>query len=453
MLDLMSIYRSKLRGADEIAQMVENNDWVDYGWCVAHSYAVDKALAARASELKGVKVRGGVTCWMPEIFKIENPGDHFSWNTWHFTGVDRKIYEMGCGYYIPIRYSEVPRYYRENVDPIALALCQVSPMDKHGYFNFGPSASHQMATFEKSRIKVVEVNTNMPRCLGGSSESVHVSEIDFIVETDNPGLPQLGSPAPSEVDEKVAQLIVDEIPNGACLQLGIGGMPNAVGLMIARSDLKDLGVHTEMYVDAFVDISEAGKITGAAKSIDRYRQAFAFGAGTQKLYDFVDDNPSVCSSTVDYTNAPHVIAKLDNFISINNAVEIDLFGQVNSESSGLKHISGTGGQLDFVMGAYLSKGGKSFICMSSSFGKKGNGNGNGNGNIKSRIVPTLSAGSIATDPRSCAHWVVTEYGKFNVKGKSVWERAEGLINLAHPDFRDDLVKAAEEMNIWRSSNK
>jgi acyl-CoA hydrolase len=303
-----------------------------------------------------------------------------------------------------------------------------------------------MATFESSRIKVVEVNTNLPRCLGGASESVHVSEIDFIVETDNPGLPQLGSPKPSEVDEIVARYIVEEIPNGACLQLGIGSMPNAVGVMIAKSDLKNLGVHTEMYVDAFVDITAAGKITGSVKSIDQYRQTFAFGAGTQKLYDFIDDNPSVCSRTVDFTNAPHIIAKLDNFISINNAVEIDLFGQVNSESSGLKHISGTGGQLDFVMGAYLSKGGKSFICLSSSYGK------NGNGKV-SRIVPTLSPGSIATDPRTCAHWVVTEYGKFNVKGKSVWERAEGLINLAHPDFRDDLIKAAEMMNIWRPSNR
>ncbi len=445
MSELMSIYRSKLRSPDEVAQMVKNDDWVDYGWSVGHSHAVDKALAARAGELKGVKVRGGVTLWMPEIFKVENPGDHFTWNSWHCTGVDRKIIEMGCGYYSPLCYSEMPRYYRENVDPIALATCQVSPMDKHGFLNFGPSASHQRATFENSRIKVVEVNTNLPRCLGGSCESIHVSEVDFIVETDNPGLPQLASAAPTEVDEMVARLIVEEIPNGACLQLGIGGMPNAVGLMIARSDLKDLGVHTEMYVDAFVDMTEAGKITGALKPIDRYRQAFAFGAGTQKLYDFIDDNPSICSRTVDYTNDPYTVAKFDNFISINNAVEIDLFGQINAESSGVKHISGTGGQLDYVQGAYLSKGGKSFICLSSSYGKQGT--------AKSRIVPTLSPGGIVTDPRTRAHWVVTEFGKFNLKGKSVWERAEGLINLAHPDFRDDLIKAAEEMKIWRPNNR
>jgi butyryl-CoA:acetate CoA-transferase len=445
MSDLMSIYRSKLRSADQIAQMVQNEDWVDYGWTCGHSYAVDKALAARASELRGVKVRGGVTLWMPEIFKVENACEHFSWNSWHFTGVDRKIYDMGCGYYAPIRYSEVPRYYRENVDPIAVAVCQVAPMDKHGFLNFGPSASHQLATFEKSRIKVVEVNTNMPRCLGGTGESIHVSHVDFIVETDNPKLPQLPSSAPTEVDEHVARLIVEEIPDGATLQLGIGGMPNAVGVMIAKSDLKNLGVHTEMYVDAFVDITEAGKITGTCKSIDRYRQTFAFGAGTQKLYDFIDDNPAVCSTTVDYTNDPRTIALLDNFISINNAVEIDLFGQINSESSGVKHISGTGGQLDFVMGAYISPGGKSFICLASSYGKKGE--------VKSRVVPTLNPGTIVTDSRTCGHWLVTEYGKLNLKGKTVWERAEGIINLAHPNFRDDLIKAAEEMRIWRRSNK
>lgn len=438
-------YKRKLISAADAAKLVKSGDWVDYGWCVAHSYAVDKALAERASELTDVKVRGGVTCWMPAIFQIENPGEHFTWNSWHCSGIDRKINDMGCGYYAPIRYSEVPRYYRENVEPIAVAICQVSPMDKHGYFNFGPSASHQIATFDVSKIKIVEVNENMPRCHGGSEVGIHVSQVDYIVEGPNPPMAQLGSAPPSEVDKKVAQLIVEEIPNGACLQLGIGGMPNAVGMMIAESDLKDLGVHTEMYVDAFVDISKAGKITGAKKSINRYRQAFAFGAGTQKLYDFINDNPEIMSTTVDYTNDPRTVGLLDNFISINNAVEIDLFGQISAESSGIKQISGTGGQLDFVMGAYYSKGGKSFICLSSTYGKTGE--------IKSRIVPTLSQGTITTDPRTTTHWVVTEYGKANLKGKSTWERAEAIIGLAHPDFRDDLIKEAEKMKIWRKSNK
>jgi acyl-CoA hydrolase len=241
-------------------------------------------------------------------------------------------------------------------------------------------------------------------------------------------------------------MIVEQIPNGACLQLGIGGMPNTVGAMIADSDLKDLGVHTEMYVDAFVDIAKAGKITGAKKSIDRFRQAYAFGAGTQKMYDYLNDNPQLMSAPVDYTNDVRVISKLDNFISINNAVDIDLYGQVNAESAGTRQISGAGGQMDFVMGAYASEGGKSFICLSSTFKAK-------DGTFQSRIRPTLANGSVVTDTRPQVHYLVTEYGMVNLKGSSAWERAEKIISVAHPDFRDELIKEAEAMHIWRKSNK
>jgi butyryl-CoA:acetate CoA-transferase len=254
-----------------------------------------------------------------------------------------------------------------------------------------------------------------------------------------------GGPA-TDVDKAVAKLIVEEIPDGACLQLGIGGMPNAVGSMIAESDLKDLGVHTEMYVDAFVDIAKAGKITGARKNIDRYRQVYGFGAGTKKMYDYLDENPEMMSAPVSYTNDIRSIAALDNFISINNAVDIDLFGQINAESAGTKHISGAGGQLDFVLGAYLSKGGKSFVCFSSTFKDK-------NGELHSRIMPTLNPGSIVTDTRANTHFVVTEYGKVNLKGLSTWQKAEALISIAHPDFRDELIAEAEKMHIWRRSNR
>jgi len=317
-------------------------------------------------------------------------------------------------------------------------------MDDHGYFNFGPSVSHMAAVCERSEIIIVEVNQNMPRCLGGKEAAIHISQVDMIVEGDNPPLGQLGAASATEVDEAVAKLIVEEIPNGACLQLGIGGMPNAVGSLIVQSDLKDLSVHTEMYVDAFVDMSMAGKITGLKKSIDRGRQTYAFGAGTQKLYDFLNDNPECMATTVDYTNDARVISQIDNFVSINNVVDIDLFGQINAESAGIKQISGAGGQLDFVMGAYLSEGGKSFLCCSSAYKDK-------SGQLKSRIVPTLSLGSIVTDTRANVHYLVTEYGKVNLKGCSTWEKAERIISIAHPDFREQLIRDAQEMKIWRRS--
>ena len=288
----------------------------------------------------------------------------------------------------------------------------------------------------------------MPWVYGLTGTEINIRDVDMVVEGENPAVAAMGAGAPpTDVDRKVAEMIVKEIPNGACLQLGIGGMPNTVGSLIAESDLKDLGVHTEMYVDAFVDIAKAGKITGRNKNVDRGRQVYAFAAGTQKLYDYIKENPDVMAAPVDYTNDVQVIAKLDNFISINNAVDMDLFGQVNAESAGIKHISGTGGQLDFVMGAYLSKGGKSFICCSSTFMNKKTGQ------LESRIKPTLDNGSIVTDPRSSIHYIVTEYGMVNLKGLSTWERAEAIISIAHPDFREQLIADAEKMHIWRRSNK
>lgn len=384
---------------------------------------------------------------VPEIFKIDSPAQHMTWNSWHMGGIERKAIAQNFSFYNPIRYSELPRYYRDSATPSRVAMFQVAPMDKHGYFNFGPNASHMAAVCERAEIIIVEVNENMPRCLGGFEEGIHISQVTMIVEGSNPAIDAMGAAAPAtEVDEAVAKYIVDEIPDGACLQLGIGGMPNAVGSLIAKSDLKDLGVHTEMYVDAFVDIAKAGKITGMNKSIDKGRQVYAFGAGTQKLYDYLDENPQCMSAPVNYTNDIRSISALDNFISINNAVDIDLYGQINAESAGTKQISGAGGQLDFVLGAYLSNGGKSFICMSSTFTAK-------DGTVNSRIRPTLANGSIVTDTRANVHYFVTEYGIVNLKGLSSWQKAEAIISVAHPDFRDQLIAEAEQMKIWKQSNK
>lgn len=446
-MDFSQEYQSKLKTADEAVKVVQSGDWVDYGWCTGTPDALDRALARRTDELRDVKVRGGILLKPLAIFEREDAGEHFCWNSWHMGGLERKLIARGCAYYSPIRYSELPRYYRENIQPDDVAMFVVAPMDKHGYFNFGPNASHLMAICETAKHIIVEVNENMPRCLGGMEEGIHISQVDAIVEGENPAIGELGGGGPAtDIDKAVAKLIVDEIPNGACLQLGIGGMPNAVGSLIAESDLKDLGVHTEMYVDAFVDIARAGKINGSKKNIDRLRQTYAFGAGTKKMYDYLDENPELMSAPVDYTNDVRNIAKLDNFISINNAVDFDLFGQINAESAGTKHISGAGGQLDFVMGAYMSHGGKSIVCCSSTFTRK-------DGTVESRIQPTLAPGSIVTDTRANTHYLVTEYGKVCLKGLSTWERTEKIISIAHPDFRDWLIEEADKMHIWRRSNK
>lgn len=446
-MSYQEIYQQKLVSAAKAVSVIKSGDWVDYGWCCGTPDACDKELAKILPNLEDVKFRGGILLKEPEIFKIDNPVQHMTWNSWHMSGIERKAVSKGFAFYSPIRYSELPRYYRESSDSVDVAVFQVSPMDKHGYFNFGPNASHMAAVCEKAKVIIVEVNENMPRCLGGFEEGVHVNDVTYIVEGTNPPIGELGAGGPAtDVDIAVAQQIVKLIPDGACLQLGIGGMPNAVGSLIAQSDLKNLGVHTEMYVDAFVDIAKAGKITGLNKNIDKGRQVYAFGAGTQKLYDYLDNNPECMSAPVSYTNDIRSIAALDNFISINNAVNVDLFGQVSSESAGVKHISGAGGQLDFVLGAYLSNGGKSIICLSSTFMNKKTGK------LESRIVPTLANGSIVTDTRANIHYLCTEYGCVNLKGLTTWQKAEAIISVAHPDFRQELIEQAQAMNIWKNSN-
>ena len=444
--EFLGMYQSKLTTAEEAVKVIKSGDWVDYGFCNTHPHVLDEALARRAPELEDVKVRGGIALWKPAIFDIEEPAKHIIYNSHHTSGFERKHIDTGACFYEPMRYSELPRYYYDHINPPDVAMIQVGPMDKHGYFNFGVSASHMKAICDTAKILIVEVNQNMPRCLGGFGESVHISDVDMIVEGRNDPMGQLLSAVPTEIDKAVAKQVVERIPNGACLQLGIGGMPNAVGMLLCESDLKDMSVHTEMYVEAFVDLSLCGKISGANKSIDHGRQTYSFAAGSQRVYDFLDDNRMCMAAPVSYVNDIRTIAAIDNFMSINNAVDIDLYGQVSSETSGIRHISGAGGQQDFVLGAYLSNGGKSFICLSSTFKKK-------DGTLASRIRPTLAEGSIVTDTRVNTMYVVTEYGCVNLKGLSSWERAEALISIAHPDFRDELIREAEKQHIWYRHNK
>ncbi len=439
-------YDDKLVSAKEAVSIIKNGDWVDFGWCTGMPVALDKALANRTDELWDIKVRGGIALRELAIFEREDAIEHFTWNSWHMSAIERRIAEKGAGFYAPIRYAEFPRYYREKQASSDVAMIQVAPMDSRGYFNFGPNCSHLNALCETTKKIIVEVNENMPYCIGKEFNGVHISQVKYIIEGDNPEISTIAPMKITPEDMKVAELVVNEIQDGACIQLGIGGMPNAIGSLIAKSDLKDLAVHSEMYVDAFMEMTKAGKINGSRKALDRYKQVYSFAAGSKELYDFIDSNEELLCAPVDYINEIFNIASIDDFISINSCLEVDLFGQVSSESVGYKHISGAGGQLDFVLGGYLSDGGMSFLCCPSIYVDK-------KGVKHSRIRGTFDAGTIVTDTRANTNYIVTEYGMVNIKGLTTWQRAEQIINIAHPDFRDELIKEAESMNIWRKSNK
>lgn len=257
--------------------MVKSGDWVDYSWCCNHPVALDKALAARKDELYDVKIRGGVTMWMPEVCKADDAGEHFTWNSWHCSGIDRKIIGKGHGLFRPHAVFRAARFYRDGNAQVDVAMLQVTPMDAHGNFSFALSASHLADMLDRAKTIIVEVNQNMPWVNGLTGTEINIKDVDMVVEGENPAIAAMGAGAPpTEVDRKVAEMIVKEIPNGACLQLGIGGMPNTVGSLIAESDLKDLGVHTEMYVDGFVDMARAGKLSGRCKTLDKGRQVYAF---------------------------------------------------------------------------------------------------------------------------------------------------------------------------------
>jgi acyl-CoA hydrolase len=280
--------------------------------------------------------------------------------------------------------------------------------------------------------------------LGGREECISLTRVDGIVEVDW-AIPELPAAVPSAADRVIATHVVERLRDGCCIQLGIGGLPNAVGELISRSNLKELGIHTEMFTDSMVDMIESGQVTGTRKTLDRRKVVYTFALGSSRVYSYLKNNPIFAAFPVDYTNDPYIIGSNDNVVSINSCVEIDLFGQVCSESSGPRHISGTGGQVDFALGAMRSKGGAAFMCMPSTFDKKGA--------LRSRIRPTLTEGSIVTTPRAAVSHVVTEQGVVCLKGMATWQRAEALISIAHPQFRDELVHAAEKLGIWRQSNK
>jgi butyryl-CoA:acetate CoA-transferase len=437
-------YLEKLSTADQVAGLVKSGDRIFYAEFALRPESLDEALARRAPGLEGVMVEGVCITRVPRFIEADPRREHFIYDDWHFSGVSRKLYQQGLCSYIPLTYHQGPRIMRK-YKVYDYVFVNARPMDSQGYFNFGMCNSLTSAAITKAKHVVVEINESMPHCLGGNQESVHISRVDYIVEGRNPAILEVKPAVPTDGDVKIAGHIMKEIEDGACLQLGIGGLPNVIGEMIAASDLKDLGVHTEMLVDSMVDLYNEGKITGNQKTIDRFKMVYTFAMGTNKLYEFLHNNPACASYPVNYTNDPRIIGVNSKVVAINNAVEIDLFSQVSSESAGTAQISGTGGQFDFIFGAFYSKGGKGIIGLSSTHTDK-------DGTVHSRIVPTLRPGSIVTVPRSVVQYVATEFGLVQLKGKSTWERAEALISIAHPSFRDELTRQAREMKIWLDRN-
>lgn len=444
-MDIRSKYAEKFISADIAAKVVQSGDWVNIGELGAQPYYFDKALAARRDELKNVNIMVSTLQWEPEIFKADPFGESFLINDISYGGNSRKMARKGQIYTLPACLSQLVKVIND-YKHVNVACISVTPMDKHGYFNLGITSAASSKIKESCDVLILEVNSNMPTVYGAEDQSIHISEATFVIEGEARSLPQIPAISASPEEIKIAEHIMSRLEDGCCLQLGIGGIPNKVGEFIAQSDIKDLGVHTEMLVDSYVSMYEAGKITNKFKNINKGKFVFTFALGSQRLYDFIDRNDACLIMPSNYTNDSSVIAKNDKVFAVNNCLEVDLYGQVSSESVGTRQISGTGGQMDFMVGSFFSKGGQGFICTTSTNKKK-------DGTMESRIVPYFRPGTIVTTPRTYVCNVVTEYGIAELKGKSTWERAEALINISHPDLRDKLIKDAEEMNIWRKTNK
>lgn len=438
-------YKRKLKTPEEAVKLVKDGDWVDYSVGIGFPVLLDAALAKRKDELRDIKIRGSLAMQPIQAVEQDRERRTFTYNSWHCSGYERKLCDEGLCNYIPMIFRNMASYYRRYLT-VNVAMISVAPMDNKGFFNFSMVNCTTRAILDAADLIILEVNEHMPHVYGGQEDCIHISEVDVVVEGEHKPLAQLPVPPATEIDEKIASLLLPHIPDGATIQLGIGGMPNSVGKLMAESDLKDLGMHTELLSDGFVDLYEAGKLTNSRKTLHRGKGVFGIALGSQRLYDWVGENQGLLSFPMDYVNQPSVMAQMENMISINNCIAIDLYGQVSSESAGTRHISGTGGQLNFSTGAYDAPGGKGFICMTSSYRDK-------TGNLKSRILPKFTEGDIITTPRTQAFYIVTEYGIVNLAGRSTWERAELLISLAHPDFRDELIAAADKQKIWRNSNR
>ena len=432
-MDYKAIYANKLMSLSDAAAKVESGWMIGMDAAAAHPAALVSAIAARAKagEISGVKIDTLLDVEPLECYADPELNGKFNGVSWFTGGYARKAVNAGYADFIPTYYRDIPGNVRRLYD-YDVFITEVSPMDKHGYFSLSTVSSMSEAKLDKAKRVFVVVNDCQPRAVCGLQ--VHVSQVDAIVEN-NHELPVLPPVKLDDVSVTIGNLIAEQIPDGACIQLGVGTIPDATGMALKAKH--DLGIHTEMFVDSMIELIECGAVNNSKKQIHRGQCVTTFAFGSKRIYDFIDDNPGIAILPVDYVNDPNVICRNDNMISINAAVEVDLMGQVCAESIGTRHLSGTGGQVDFVRGACQSRGGKSFIAFTSTAK---------NGTV-SKIQPTLTPGAVVTTSKNDVDYIVTEYGIAQLRGLPLSKRVANLIAIAHPDFRDELTFEAKKRGM------
>ena len=437
-------YKKKLTTGPEAVKLIKSGNRVVIGHAYGQPQYLVNAMVAYKDSYENVEIVHMVSL-SPAPYCSPEMRKHFIHNSF-FVGVNsREAINQGRARYTPCYFHEIPRLFTDGVLPVDVTLCQLSPPDAEGYCSFGISVDYTKPAAESSRIVIAQINEQMPRTLGDSR--IHISDLNYIVEHNEPllevGHEKIGT-TEIEKEQYVARVAAEMdigsycaelIDDGSCLQLGIGSVPDAI--LSFLDGKKDLGVHTEMFSDGVVSLVEKGVVTCARKNLHPGKMVANFLMGTKRLYDFVNNNPMVEMHPVHYTNDPYVIGQNDNMVSINSCLQVDLLGQVASDTIGTTQFSGVGGQVDFIRGAARSKNGKSILAFPSTAASR----------KYSRIVPRLDAGAAVTTSRCDVHYIVTEYGIADLRGKSVGERAKQLIRIADPNFREYLLKKSRELNF------
>jgi acyl-CoA hydrolase len=424
-------YQSKLQTPEQAVQRIHSGDRVYYAGNAAIPQALVRALAKRRKELKHVQLNHVLLLGEDPLSTPDMAGS-FRHNSLFVGPADRQAVNDGRADYVPIFLHHIPRLFDEGLIPLDVAMVQCSPPDEHGFMSLGVEVLASKSACRAAETVIIQVNQQMPRTLGDSF--LHVSRADSIVEYTE-RLPNLESKPPTEVEKRISQHIVPLIEPGATLQMGIGGIPDSV--YASLEGRLELGVHTEMMSDGAMHAIERGVVTGAKKNLHPGKVLMTFALGSDSLYEFLDDNPFLESHPVEYVNDPTIASQNDNLVAINSAIEIDLTGQVCSDSIGAFIYSGFGGQVDFIRAAARSKGGKPIIALPST----------AKGGTMSRIVPFLKEGAGVVTSRADVHYVVTEHGVARLFGKNLRERVEALVGIADPAFRDELIRAAKERKL------